>query len=578
MTERWLPRLREIRGIDGENYDEWASSEFSDYDPAKPELIYGAVMEELFIQPEARQREVEELCDGRLPSFGYAVLAALLGRRDGLFNVALTTNFDDLIADAMYVFTEARPLVIHDELLAGFIRPTRLRPLVVKVHGDHRLSPRNTETETKDLKRGISEGIGNLLHDRGVIFVGYGGNDTGIAELLASLPAKALPLGVWWASSSEPDGVLRDWLEERGAIWVQSPGFDELMLLFKSEFEVPNPTSTKFDQIFDSYLSTYRDLEKQVIQIPDSDPQASSLKDAAARSEASTEGWARAYLQAARAEDDDPGQAEEILKEAMAEFPDVVQLPNSLSRLALEQTHYEDALHWSQRAMAINPDARRARLVRAQALSVSGRTGEAFELYRGLIEADPNDPVPRVFLGIYLVRDGSHSDAEQEFDRLVELDADKSRTLVGLLADELGVHDQAAALHERAIKEEPENGAAHTYYAQCLMFLGRRDEALEEIETARRLLSRTSRGIWLMLLFFELVIASTGRKREAMVEMRRMIDDGVRLATWNFDSLLDASEDSSGSRGDWLVRLAEVIRQHRDPEILEGWDEWREAA
>src|SRR5262249_48920896 len=162
-------------------------------------------------------------CEMRYPGFGYAVLGALLGRDDGLFNVALTTNFDDLIADAMYLFTEARPLVIPDESLAGFIRPTRTRPLVVKVHGDHRLSPHTPPAETARLKEGISDGIGNLLYDRGLIFVGYGGGDEGIADLLSGLPARALPHGVWWVSRKQPDGVLASWLRSRDAVWVESP-------------------------------------------------------------------------------------------------------------------------------------------------------------------------------------------------------------------------------------------------------------------------------------------------------------------------------------------------------------------
>src|SRR4051812_45196568 len=123
VSDRWLPQLQQVRGATGRGVIEWAEESFPAYEPNNPAGLYGVVMEELFIQPEARQREVEALCDGRFPGFGYAVLAALLGRRDGLFNVALTTNFDDLIADAMYVFTEARPLVISDEALAGFIRP-----------------------------------------------------------------------------------------------------------------------------------------------------------------------------------------------------------------------------------------------------------------------------------------------------------------------------------------------------------------------------------------------------------------------------------------------------------------------
>ncbi len=82
-----------------------------------------------------------------------AVLATLIARYGGCFNVVITTNFDDLVSDALYLFTQARPIVIGHESLADFIRPTRTRPLVVKLHGDARLAPQNTVVETAKIRR-----------------------------------------------------------------------------------------------------------------------------------------------------------------------------------------------------------------------------------------------------------------------------------------------------------------------------------------------------------------------------------------------------------------------------------------
>src|SRR5215213_3428116 len=164
VRDDWLPQLQRIKGGAGE-IDGWTSEEFPDYEPDDAGALYGAVMDELFPLPEERQRETERLCDGRVPGFGYGVLAALMSRDDGFFSAALTTNFDDLVADAMDVFGGRRPLVIQHESLAGFVRPGRVRrPLVVKVHGDHRLNPLHTAIETEELKAGVSDGIRGLLH------------------------------------------------------------------------------------------------------------------------------------------------------------------------------------------------------------------------------------------------------------------------------------------------------------------------------------------------------------------------------------------------------------------------------
>ena len=139
VRDEWLPRLRDLRAPLRADLNAWAKDEFAGWDPENAASFYGPVLEALFLHGEERQREIERLCDGRFPGFGYATLASLVAFEGGRFNVVLTTNFDDLVADALYLFTSARPLVIQHESLASYIRPTRTRPLVVKLHGDHRL-------------------------------------------------------------------------------------------------------------------------------------------------------------------------------------------------------------------------------------------------------------------------------------------------------------------------------------------------------------------------------------------------------------------------------------------------------
>ena len=151
VKSHWLPRLHEIKSGDAKLLLDWPISLIPGYDDTNPAASYGKVIDKLFLTATARQLEIEALCAGRSPSFGYAVLAQLVAHNSGAFNLVLTTNFDDLVADALYLFTRKRALVINHEALAPYIRPTNTRPLVVKLHGDHRLSPRNTEIETDEL-------------------------------------------------------------------------------------------------------------------------------------------------------------------------------------------------------------------------------------------------------------------------------------------------------------------------------------------------------------------------------------------------------------------------------------------
>jgi hypothetical protein len=218
----WLRRLRDVRSPEttDDQMNEWAKKELTSWNPTSPAASYGELIELLFLTPGDRQREIERLCDRGIddekpfPRFGYAVLSGLMCQEGGKFNVSLTTNFDDLLADAFFFFQEERPLVIHHDSLAPFIRPTHLRPLIAKLHGDYRLAPRNTSAETQSLTDIVSERVSTVLHDRGLVFLGYGGNDESIFAMMEDLPEEAIPFGVYWVSDQEPRGIFRPLLLE----------------------------------------------------------------------------------------------------------------------------------------------------------------------------------------------------------------------------------------------------------------------------------------------------------------------------------------------------------------------------
>jgi len=357
VRDHWLPRLRGYRAPHRHDHDEWAREEFPEFDRASPGASYGAVMERLFLHAEDRQREIERLCEGRFPGFGYATLASLMAMEGGAFNVALTTNFDDLVADALYLFTKARPLIIHHESLASFIRPTRTRPLVVKLHGDNRLTPQNTSEETERLQAGIEKQVRPLLGDRGIVFIGYGGNDQGIARMLEKLSPEALPLGVYWVSGQEPVCRLREWLESRDAIWVEKGDFDEFMLLVRDAFDLPHPERKRFEDVFERYTSTYKELSGRITALPDAAPDAPALKEAVKRTDQSFPNWRAVSLEAMRLEKDDPDQADAIYRRGLSQFPSSVQLLGDYAVFLTDiRKDHDGAEERFWRALALDPE------------------------------------------------------------------------------------------------------------------------------------------------------------------------------------------------------------------------------
>ena len=126
----------------------------------------------------------------------------------------------------------------------------------MKLHGDYRLAPKNTGKETETLNKFVAERVATVLHDRGLVFIGYGGNDESILRMLEGLPEEALPFGVYWVSSREPRGIFRRWLEHRDAVWVEHRDFDKLMELIKQEFDLGEPTDEQFRTAYTKYSRT----------------------------------------------------------------------------------------------------------------------------------------------------------------------------------------------------------------------------------------------------------------------------------------------------------------------------------
>ncbi len=487
VREKWLPSLHLIKGEDGDSVEEWACREFADYDSSRPAMLYGPLMDALFPLKDDKQRETERLCDGRVPGFGYAVVAALMSRADGIFSAALTTNFDDLIADSMYVFGAQRPLVIQHGALAGFVRAGRVqRPLVVKVHGDHRLSPVHTANETSELEQGIRHGVQGLLRDRGVIFVGYSGNDRGVIEALEELPPDALPQGVWWVSRSEPNSAIREWLEDRDATWVEAGSFDELMLLFHKEFEISHPTARKFEQMIEGYQRTYEELDARVEELPESAPDSGALKEASKRARETADDWWKVELEAAQYRESDPARAERIYDEGVKRLEDSRLLNNYAIFLTNIRKDHDGAEELYKRAIEADPENAIALGACAIFLKNIRKDHDGAEaLYKRAIEADPENAINLGNYAIFLTEiRKDHDGAEELYKRAIEIDPENASTLgnyANLLTSIRKDHDGAEELYKRAIEADPENAINLGNYARLLTNIRKDHDGAEEL-------------------------------------------------------------------------------------------------
>jgi hypothetical protein len=153
----------------------------------------------------------------RSPSYGQRVLGALLSQ--GLVDLVLTTNFDDLIEQAAEQARAALPApsrarlgvaALGDAGRASLALSDDDFPLLIKLHGDFRERElKNLDTELQKQDERLRRAFLDSSRRFGLAVIGYSGRDASVMEMLteAVRTTGALPAGLWWLTT-EPDTVL----------------------------------------------------------------------------------------------------------------------------------------------------------------------------------------------------------------------------------------------------------------------------------------------------------------------------------------------------------------------------------
>ncbi|PYD08586.1 hypothetical protein DND62_26415 [Pseudomonas syringae pv. pisi] len=192
---------------------------------------YSSLFEKKFDLPTQRRRFVEQEVDGKFPSIGYAYLTSLVD--ENYFNTIFTTNFDDLINEAFYLFSNSRPIVCAHDSSIHSISITSKRPKVVKLHGDYLFDDiKSTLRETESLEQNTKEKFVEFCKEYGLIVVGYSGSDRSIMDVLEFLARQEnyLKNGIYWCfrNTDEICHTLKNLIWRDKVYPVIVDGFDEL--------------------------------------------------------------------------------------------------------------------------------------------------------------------------------------------------------------------------------------------------------------------------------------------------------------------------------------------------------------
>ncbi|HBY9125581.1 TPA: SIR2 family protein [Klebsiella pneumoniae] len=306
-----------------------------------------------------------------IPSWGYVYLVNLL--KNKAFNTIFTTNFDDLINEACYTFSNnLRPVVCaHDSSIKN-IRLTSNRPKIIKLHGDFLFDDiKNTIRELESLEDNMRTKFRQYANEFGMIVVGYAGNDRSIMDTLNTLlhSDNTFPHGIYWCVRK--DTIMPEELKNLARFprfhLIEIEGFDELMaeihheLGYSLQEEVADPYSALSNKL-DRYFTELDDDDE--ITNPFIKKDMKALADHVLKINQAKEFVNKLHIQMQKYKMDPSDESakdaiEKMIKEAefLNDGSDVYiySTPNAfIANAAFREEDYETAKRYAQRSLELS--------------------------------------------------------------------------------------------------------------------------------------------------------------------------------------------------------------------------------
>jgi tetratricopeptide (TPR) repeat protein len=220
-----------------EDQRQWLKNNHGDwYDPQRE---YSTLFEKKYDLQRQRRMFVENEVKDATPSIGYAYLTTLV--EQDYFNTLFTVNFDDLINEAFFLYSNKRPIVCAHDSSINSVTITSKRPKIIKLHGDYLFDDiKTTDRETESLGQNMKEKFIEFAKDFGLIVVGYAGGDRSIIDVLSMLLKNEdyFRNGIYWClrkGSEIPEELRRLFWKDR-VYFVEIEGFDEFFAELYSKF------------------------------------------------------------------------------------------------------------------------------------------------------------------------------------------------------------------------------------------------------------------------------------------------------------------------------------------------------
>ena len=260
LCRRWIAELYKRYAPADLSIEEWANAEnlgIEGYSWHEPAESYCHIYKRRFRDdPDEGFADLEEEMLGKKPGRGYAILSHLLATTR--HNLVITTNFDNLIQDAMFMYTEKVPQVCGHEALATFFHAKSRRAAIAKIHRDLLMAPMSQIEEVQKLQAAWQVPLTQAFSSFTPIVIGYGGNDGSLMGFLNEMERTQIRGRLFWCYY-KPSGAPRDSIcsvvtKLNGVLVPLEQGFDGLMVAIQEKMGFP-----RIEAILEARLTEFRE-------------------------------------------------------------------------------------------------------------------------------------------------------------------------------------------------------------------------------------------------------------------------------------------------------------------------------
>lgn len=447
---------------------------------------------------------LERKMESAEPGFGYYPLVRFLTTTES--NLVITTNFDSLVEDALFIYTKKRPIVVGHESLAEFIDVNTKRPIVAKLHRGLFFNPLNRREELQELSEEWKKVLRMVFRVFTPIVIGYGGGDRTLMKFLADESVELN--GIFWCyvrnekeEGNELGEEIVSLVKRKRGYFVPIAGFDEMMFMLERTFQYENPDgwlrkaaeekielynrqfeefSRKMDEIEEptkeqkevkASLGDYADKEKAaLLELIEKDPSAENYYKLGNRERISK----------------NHKKAVEYYTEAIKAGLENAAVYNSRGNSYRDLKEYEKSIEDYNKALELDPKYIYAYNNRGNSYGDLGEYEKAIEDYNKALRLDPEYMHAYNGRGIIYSSLGEKEKAIGDYSKAIELNPEYADFYNnrGISYNALGENAKAKEDYNKAIKLNPEYAEAYNNRGVSYSKLGEKKKAIEDYSKA----------------------------------------------------------------------------------------------